>query len=91
MKIEIDLNQFLHRGALIRNSGRLLALVVYTGKDTKLIMNFGAYKFKRPHLEKLLNIIIGIQCLLFLAMNGGLTLGNLLWNKQNYANSYYIF
>ena len=59
-KEEIDLMQFLHRGAIIRNSERVLALVVYTGKDTKLIKNFGTYKFKRPRFEKLLNIIVAI-------------------------------
>lgn len=48
MKEEMDLAQFLHRGATIRNSGKVLALVVYTGTDTKLIKNFGKYKFKRP-------------------------------------------
>lgn len=45
---------------MIRNSGRILALVVYTGKDSKLVMNIGNYKFKRPRFERLLNIIIGI-------------------------------
>ena len=87
----MDINQFLHRGALIRNSGRILALVVYTGKDSKLVMNFGNYKFKRPSFERLLNIIIGIQCCLFLIMAGGLTLGNLIWNRNNFDLHDYIF
>jgi phospholipid-translocating ATPase len=91
LKEDLDINQFLHRGALIRNSGRVLALVVYTGKDSKLVMNFGSYKFKRPQFERLLNIIIGIQCCLFLIMSGGLTLGNLIWNRDNFDIHHYIF
>lgn len=91
MKEDLDINQFLHRGALIRNSGRVLALVVYTGKDSKLILNFGNYKFKRPRFEWLLNVILFVQFLAFLVMAGGLTLGNLLWNRKNYDTKFYIF
>jgi phospholipid-translocating ATPase len=59
-KEDLDLNQFLHRGTTLKNSGRVLAMVVYTGTDTKLIKNFGNYKFKRPQFENLLNVIIGV-------------------------------
>lgn len=37
----LDINQFLHRGAFIKNSGKVLALVIHTGTDSKLIMNLG--------------------------------------------------
>ena len=36
-KMNLDLNQFLHRGSFIENSGHVVAMVVYTGPDTKLI------------------------------------------------------
>ena len=38
-KMNLDLNQFLHRGSYIENSGHVIALVVYTGTESKLIMN----------------------------------------------------
>lgn len=54
----LDLNQFLHRGSFIENSGHVVALVVYTGTDTKLIQNLGKYVFKMSSFEKILNFIM---------------------------------
>lgn len=62
----------------------MLALVVYTGTDTKLIKNFGAYEFKRPQFEKLFNIIIGVQTVIFLISCMILTICNVFFNKNNY-------
>lgn len=44
-KIEttLDMKQFIPRGAIIKNSQDVHALVVYTGRDTKLVMNQGQY------------------------------------------------
>ena len=36
-RMNLDLNQFLHRGSSIENSGHVIAMVVYTGVETKLI------------------------------------------------------
>lgn len=36
-KMALDLNQFLHRGSSLENSGHVIAMVVYTGVETKLI------------------------------------------------------
>jgi hypothetical protein len=36
---EIDLLQFAPRGAFLRNSQPVVAMVLYTGKDTKLVLN----------------------------------------------------
>jgi len=47
----LDVNQFLHRGAFIKNSGKVLALVIHTGTDTKLIMNLGQYNYKVSSAE----------------------------------------
>ena len=56
-KQNLDLNQFLHRGSFIENSGHVIAMVVYTGTDTKLILNLGQYIFKMSSFEKILNYI----------------------------------
>ena len=37
----LDMNQFLHRGSYLENSGHVYALVVHTGLESKLIMNLG--------------------------------------------------
>ena len=43
---DIDLKQFMHRGATICNSDSVTGLVVHTSTDCKLIMNQGRYRFK---------------------------------------------
>ena len=42
----IDLKSFIPRAASVENSSNVYALVVYTGKDTKLCQNEGKYSFK---------------------------------------------
>jgi phospholipid-translocating ATPase len=90
-KEDLDLNQFLHRGTTLKNSGRVLAMVVYTGTDTKLIKNFGNYKFKRPQFENLLNVIIGVQAAIFLIGCVILTVCNIYFNRKNYDKQPWIF
>ena len=34
--VQIDINQFLHRGAVLKNSQKVLCMVVQTGPQTKL-------------------------------------------------------
>ena len=36
---EVDVKQFMHRGATLTNSGSVRGIVVHTGEDCKLIMN----------------------------------------------------
>lgn len=58
--VNIDLNSFLHRGSFLENTESVLALVIHTGTDTKMMMNMGKYKFKQSRFEKVLNgILIG--------------------------------
>ena len=44
--------QFIPRGSVIKNSGAVIAIVAYTGKETKLMQNLGACSFKRSQMEK---------------------------------------
>jgi magnesium-transporting ATPase (P-type) len=54
--LKIDLSNFLPRGAIVCNC-EFYALVVYTGKDSKIILNQGHYSYKTSSLEKKLNKI----------------------------------
>ncbi|ESO08153.1 hypothetical protein HELRODRAFT_75635 [Helobdella robusta] len=60
-------NNLLLRGCILRNTEWCFGLVVFAGKDTKLMMNSGKGTFKRTNIDKLLNkLIIGIFIFLFL-------------------------
>lgn len=42
----------------MKNSGKLFLLVLYTGNDTKIIMNQGTYKQKKSLNDKTVNIFL---------------------------------
>lgn len=54
----LDNNKLLLRGCRLRNTRWCYGLVVFAGKDTKLMMNSGKTKFKRTSLDRFLNILI---------------------------------
>ncbi|XP_022330149.1 phospholipid-transporting ATPase ID-like isoform X3 [Crassostrea virginica] len=64
-KYSLDNEKILLRGCILRNTQWCFGLVIFAGKDTKLMMNSGKTVFKRTHIDRLMNlIIIGIFILL---------------------------
>ncbi|XP_073960226.1 probable phospholipid-transporting ATPase IM [Choristoneura fumiferana] len=57
----LDNDKVLLRGCVLRNTSWCYGVVVFAGKDTKLMQNSGKTKFKRTSIDRLLNfLIIGI-------------------------------
>ena len=81
-KIDLDLTQFIPRGTIVRNSGKIYTVVVYTGKDTKIIMNNGKYKFKKSSNDKVINIFLAWNVFVMLVPLG-ITLSLLNYNFRN--------
>jgi len=54
----LDANSFLLRGSVLRNTGEVLGVVAYTGKDTRLVRNSRAAPSKLSELERVVNNII---------------------------------
>ncbi|VDK54966.1 unnamed protein product [Cylicostephanus goldi] len=48
----------LLRGCILKNTRWCYGLVIFAGKDTKLMMNSGKTKMKRTSLDRFLNILI---------------------------------
>ena len=58
----LDNDKMLLRGCVLRNTRWCYGLVVFAGKDTKLMMNTGKAIFKRTHIDRLVNtLIIGVS------------------------------
>jgi len=57
-KYGLDNEKVLLRGAVLRNTPWCYGVVLFAGKDTKLMQNSGKTKFKRTSIDKLLNFII---------------------------------
>ncbi len=61
----LDNDRILLRGAVLRNTNWCYGVVIFAGKDTKLMQNSGKTKFKRTSIDRLLNfIILGVRLVL---------------------------
>ncbi|KAJ8936119.1 hypothetical protein NQ318_012932, partial [Aromia moschata] len=57
----LDNDKIMLRGCVLRNTQWCYGVVIFAGKDTKLMQNSGKSKFKRTSIDRLLNfLIIGI-------------------------------
>lgn len=54
----LDNEKMLLRGCILRNTKWAFGVVIFAGKDTKLMMNSGKTIFKHTSLDRLLNILI---------------------------------
>lgn len=62
----LDNDKLLLRGCVLRNTRWCYGVVIFAGRDTKLMQNSGKTIFKRTSLDRLLNwLIIGIVFFLF--------------------------
>lgn len=86
----VTINELLLRGCAIRNTEWVIGLVVFTGDDTKIMLNGGETPSKRSKIEKetnfnvLMNFIILMAMCTICAVVGGLQL-----NQTNTSRNYY--
>lgn len=61
-RFSLDNDKILLRGCVLRNTQWCYGVVVFAGKDTKLMQNSGKTKFKSTSIDRFLNfIIIGVS------------------------------
>ncbi|KIY66080.1 phospholipid-translocating P-type ATPase [Cylindrobasidium torrendii FP15055 ss-10] len=65
----IDLQTVLLRGTVLRNTEWVIGVVLFTGEDTKIVMNSGNTPSKRSKVEREMNpqVLINLALLFFLA------------------------
>ena len=73
----VTINELLLRGCTVRNSDWIIGLVVYTGADSKIMLNGGATPSKRSKIEKETNfnvivnfVLLMLMCLVTAIFNG---------------------
>ncbi|KAH9913379.1 phospholipid-translocating P-type ATPase [Amylocystis lapponica] len=73
----VTINELLLRGCTVRNTAWIIGLVVFTGADTKIMLNGGATPSKRSKIEKETNfnvivnfVILIIMCAISAIANG---------------------
>lgn len=88
----VSINNLLLRGCSLRNTKWVIGLAVYTGADTRVMLNSGETPAKRSRMMKELNInvIYNFVFVLILAFVAGLLEG-LYWRKDDTSAHYFEF
>ncbi|KAI0188013.1 hypothetical protein EV127DRAFT_137538 [Xylaria flabelliformis] len=92
MSEPITIDNLLLRGCNLRNTEWVLGVVVFTGHDTKIMMNAGATPSKRPRIARELNFnvllnfgLLFVICLLCAIVNG------VSWGKSDASIAFFDY
>ena len=66
----VTINELLLRGCSIRNTAWVIGLVIFTGKDTKIMLNGGDTPSKQSKIEKETNFNVVVNFVVLLSMCG---------------------
>lgn len=86
----ITANELLLRGCALRNTEWIVGIVVFTGKDTKIMLNGGDTPSKRSKIEKETNVNVAINFVFLLLMCSACAIvGGLLLNSNDNSRNFY--
>ena len=57
-KFPVDLQTTLLRGTVLRNTSWVIGVVIFTGEDSKIVMNAGSTPSKRSRIERQMNPMV---------------------------------
>ncbi|KAM5446106.1 phospholipid transporting ATPase [Microsporum audouinii] len=88
----ITINNVLLRGCNLRNTEWVLAVVIFTGLQTKIMLNTGSSPRKTPRLAKDLswNIMYNFAILFAICLTSGIVQG-VIWAQGNNSLDYFEF
>ena len=88
----ISINNILLRGCSLRNTEWVLGVVVFTGTETKIMMNSGITPSKRSRIARELNwnVIYNFMILLCMCIASGIVQG-VTWSKGNNSLDFFEF
>lgn len=88
----VTISNMLLRGCSLRNTKWVIGIVVYTGEDSKIVLNSGVTPTKRSRFTRLLNIpvIVNFFFVIILALVSGIVNG-IYWNKTVSSAAFFSF
>ncbi|KAG0021960.1 hypothetical protein BGZ80_001337 [Entomortierella chlamydospora] len=89
----ITINEILLRGCVLRNTEHIIGMVLFTGTDTKIMLNSGETPSKRSRIEKDLNFHVVMNFIILFVLSLGSAIGNgiIFANKDNNSATYFEF
>lgn len=86
----LSMRQMLLRGSVVANTSFIYGAVVYTGRDTKIMLNSGNYHFKQSKTERMINITLLIQVAILLVLITWMGFMNYYFTTNN-TGAWYLF
>lgn len=86
----VTINELLLRGCSVRNTSWIIGLVVYTGADTKIMLNGGSTPSKRSKIEREtnFNVVMNFIVLILMCLATGIASG-VLDGKADTSRKFY--
>ncbi|UZJ52914.1 hypothetical protein CBS101457_002234 [Exobasidium rhododendri] len=86
----VTANELLLRGCALRNTEWVIGIVVFTGSDTKIMLNGGETPSKRSKIEKETNVNVAVNFLILLLMcTACAVIGGIILNFDDTSRDYY--
>lgn len=76
---------------MIKHSGKIYALIIATGKETKIMLNSGSYKLKKSNMEFSLNILVVFNIFILLCLDAIMCGLNYRFIMNNAEDMIYIW
>ncbi|GAA5983570.1 hypothetical protein JCM5350_004867 [Sporobolomyces pararoseus] len=89
MQEAITINELLLRGCALRNTKWVIGLVLYTGADTKIMLNQGETPSKRSKIEKETNFNVLINFIVLVLLCIACAIGNGIYDSFTGTSSQY--
>ncbi|KAG0201620.1 hypothetical protein BGX33_010218 [Mortierella sp. NVP41] len=89
----ITINEILLRGCVLRNTDHVIGMVLFSGTDTKIMLNSGDTPSKRSRIEKDLNFHIVMNFIILFALSIGSAIANgvIYADTANNSGTYFEF
>ncbi|BGO94943.1 hypothetical protein NBRC10512_000622 [Rhodotorula toruloides] len=85
----VTINELLLRGCALRNTKWVIGLVVFTGADTKIMLNQGETPSKRSKIEKETNFNVLVNFFVLVALCVGCAIGGGIYDNQSGRSAQY--
>ncbi|KNC48318.1 uncharacterized protein AMSG_04549 [Thecamonas trahens ATCC 50062] len=88
--IKVTNQQILLRDSQLRNTAEIYGLVVYTGRDTKIMKSSNRVRMKQSRVERLTNRLIIGMFILEVSLCLVCAVGNSVWLRRNTHSAHYL-
>uniref|UniRef100_A0A7S3NH53 Phospholipid-transporting ATPase n=1 Tax=Aureoumbra lagunensis TaxID=44058 RepID=A0A7S3NH53_9STRA len=90
IKLPLESRNFLLRGSSLRNTKWILGLVVYSGRDTRLVRNSREAPSKLSEMERVVNNMVYFILFSMIIVSSVSTIAYVVWNLKNKKYLWYL-